>query len=220
MRVLVTGGLGYIGHAVTFDLVSAGHEVTALTRTGTMSESPAPRRASVIAGDLLDRARVCEIIGSGQFDAVVHLAGLARARQSFDEPLPYFDVNLCGTINLLYALSGLPDGVEPPSLIYASTTLVYGSRHVGPVDENAEPSPESPYADTKVAAERLILSHATSGKIGAAILRIFNVGGGVDGVCDTDPTRIIPNLLRAAAGEIPAITVVGNGTALRDFVHV
>jgi UDP-glucose 4-epimerase len=134
-------------------------------------------------------------------------------------PLAYFDVNVGGTANLLRTLDKLPDD-RRPSLIYASTTLVYGSRLVGAVDENAEPSPESPYADSKVAAERLILAHATTGRLGAVILRIFNVGGGVDGVCDTDPTRIIPALLRVAADDSKSATLVGNGTAIRDFVHV
>lgn len=219
MRVLVTGGHGYLGHAVTFDLVEAGADVTALSRTDGTSLSPQPRRAAVVTGDLRDRDRIGQIIRHGGFDAVVHLAGLARARESFDDPLTYFDVNVGGTVNLLHAIDALPGGVKP-SVIYASTTLVYGSRHIGAVDENAEPAPESPYAETKVAAERLILAHASTGRLAAAILRIFNVGGAVDGVGDTDPTRIIPNLLRAATGDQPSVTLMGTGTALRDFVHV
>lgn len=219
MHALVTGGLGYIGHAVTAELMAAGWQVTALSRGNDETGEPPASGATVIVGDLVDRARMTEIVTGGGYDAIVHLGGLARARESFHEPLAYFDVNVGGTANLLHALGELPDG-RRPGLIYASTTLVYGSRYVGAVDENHEPSPESPYADTKVAAERLIAAQAITGKLAAVILRVFNVGGGVNGVADADPTRIIPNLLRVASGETKSVTLVGNGTAIRDFVHV
>ena len=220
MHALVTGGLGYIGHAVTAELISAGWEVTALSRGAGERDEPLANGAEVIVGDLVDRDRINEIVSDGDYDTIVHLAGLARARESFEQPLAYFDVNVGGTSNLLHAIERLPDERKRPSIIYASTTLIYGSRYVGAVDENHEPSPESPYADTKVAAERLIAAQATTGRLAAVILRVFNVGGGVDGVGDADPTRIIPNLLRVAAGESDAVTLVGNGTAIRDFVHV
>jgi UDP-glucose 4-epimerase len=219
MHALVTGGLGYIGHAVTAELMAAGWQVTALSRGTDETGEPPASGASVVVGDLVDRARMTEIVTGGGYDTIVHLGGLARARESFHEPLAYFDVNVGGTANLLHALDEVPDA-QRPSLIYASTTLVYGSRYVGAVDENHEPSPESPYADTKVAAERLIAAQAITGRLAAVILRVFNVGGGVNGVADADPTRIIPNLLRVASGETKSVTLVGNGTAIRDFVHV
>jgi UDP-glucose 4-epimerase len=219
MRALVTGGLGYLGHAVTVELLSAGWDVTVTSRGPGERGACPPSAANVVMCDLREAKAIATIVNEGGFDTVVHLAGLARARESFDEPLAYFDVNVGGTANLLRVLDELP-AAKRPSLIYASTTLVYGSRYVGAVDENHEPSPESPYADTKVAAERLIAAQANTGRLAAAILRVFNVGGAVDGVGDVDPTRIIPNLLRAAAGQAPSVTLVGNGTAIRDFVHV
>lgn len=220
MRALVTGGLGYIGHAVTAELLTAGWDVTVTSRGPSENGACPPSGAAVVTCDLLDAPRVRTIVHDGDFDTVVHLAGLARARESFHEPLAYFDVNVGGTSNLLHAIDTLPADGKRPSLIYASTTLIYGSRYVGAVDENHEPSPESPYADTKVAAERMIAAQAVTGRLAAAILRVFNVGGAVDGVGDVDPTRIIPALLRAAAGDAPSVTLVGNGTAIRDFVHV
>jgi UDP-glucose 4-epimerase len=220
MRALVTGGLGYIGHAVTHEFLGAGWEVTALSRDRLEGSVPVPEGTVVVQGDLTDRRRLTEIMTGAEFDAVVHLGGLAQARESWNEPLNYFDVNVGGTANLLHAIDDLPEGHRRPRLVYGSTTLVYGSRYVGAVDENTEPSPESPYADTKVAVERLISAHAITSGLAATILRIFNVGGGVEGVCDTDPTRLIPNLMRVAASETRSITLMGNGTALRDFVHV
>jgi UDP-glucose 4-epimerase len=220
MRALITGGLGYIGHAVTVDLRAADWDVTVLSRDRVEGAVPVPDGTEVVHADLRDRARLAAVIADHEFDTVVHLGGLARARESFDEPLNYFDVNVGGSANLLHAIADLPEGRNRPSLVYGSTTLVYGSRHVGAADENTEPSPESPYADTKVATERMIAAHATTGSLAGTILRIFNVGGGVEGVCDTDPTRIIPSLMRVAGGEERTITLVGNGTAMRDFVHV
>jgi UDP-glucose 4-epimerase len=219
MRVLVTGGFGFIGHAVTVDFLQAGHEVTILRRGQDNGGTPAPG-ATVVSGDLRDGARIYEIVRDGSFEAVIHLGGLPRPRDSFAEPLEYFEVNVGGTLNLLRALAAFPTATGPVALIYASTTLVYGSRRVGSVDESVDPSPETPYADTKVAAERMIAAHAETGACAAAILRIFNVGGGVAGISDTDPSRIIPTLLGAAAGQRTNITLVGNGTTIRDFVHV
>ena len=215
MRALVTGGLGYIGHAVTVDLRKHGHEVTVLSQAG----APTRPDVEVVLADLRDRARIGQIVRDGGFDAIEHLGGMARVQQSFEEPLAYFDVNVGGTTNLLHAIDEL-DAERQPSLVYASTTLVYGSRLVGAVSEMTEPAPESPYADTKVAAERLISAQAVSGRLRATILRIFNVAGGVEGITDTDTSRIIPNLLRVAADPNAEITLVGNGLGMRDFVHV
>jgi UDP-glucose 4-epimerase len=220
MRVLVTGGLGYVGHAVTVDFRQAGYDVTVLRRSPEDAAETTPAGAVVVSGDLRDRDRILEIVKDGRYDAVVHLGGLPRPRESFAEPLDYFEVNVGGTLNLLRALQAFPGPTGPVPFIYASTTLVYGSRRVGSVDESVDPSPESPYADTKVAAERMVMAHAETGDCAAAILRIFNVGGGFGGVGDNDPSRIIPTLLSAAAGQRPSITLVGNGTTIRDFVHV
>jgi len=220
MRVLVTGGLGFIGHAVTVDLRQVGYDVTVLRRDPENGSTTTSSGATIVSADLRDRERIFDIVKHGSYDAVVHLGGLPRPRESFAEPLDYFDVNVGGTLNLLRALETFPAAAGPTPLIYPSTTLVYGSRRVGSVDESLDPSPETPYADTKVAAERMIMAHAETGGCSAAILRIFNVGGGVAGVCDTDSTRIIPALLGAAAGQRANITLVGNGTTIRDFVHV
>lgn len=219
MRTLITGGLGYIGHALTLEMQEHGHHVTALSRDRGEGLAPLPPGTEVIFADLRDRVGVTEIVATGRFDAIVHLAGLVQARESFKQPLDYFDVNVGGTANLLHAIDALKPQARP-KLVYGSTTLVYGSRFVGAVTENQEPSPESPYADTKVAAERLIYAQAISGRLAATILRIFNVAGGVDGICDIDRTRILPALLRVAAGQDPEITLVGQGLAVRDFVHV
>lgn len=219
MRVLVTGGLGFLGHAVTLDLVAHGHEVAVLTR-GRPDARPAAG-GLLVEGDIRDRDRVREIIMGGRFEAVCHLAALARARDSFADPLTYFDVNVGGTLNLLLALDETARGSAPARLVFTSTNIVYGSRHGGvALTEDTPPHPESPYAASKAAAEQLVTAYAATGAIEAVILRPFNISGAVDGVTDTDPGRIIPSVMRVVTGERSHITLHGDGSAVRDFVHV
>lgn len=218
MHVLVTGGLGYLGHAVTHDLLAAGHRVTVLTR----GHPDAGRHAGVglVEGDIRDRARIREIVAAGRFDAVCHLAAVSRGRDSFADPLTYYDVNVVGTLNLLMALDNIRESVPSARFVFASTDKVYGSQHVGALGEDLEPHPESPYAASKVSAEQLVAAYAATGAIGAVTLRCFNIAGAANGRTDTDTARIIPNVFRALTGELPYITLNGDGSAVRDFVHI
>ncbi|HJQ41647.1 MAG TPA: NAD-dependent epimerase/dehydratase family protein [Jatrophihabitantaceae bacterium] len=217
MRALITGGTGYVGGAVAAELAASGFHVTILGQREKAEVQPAVEATRLYA-DIRDRNVVNRVLTEGRYDTIVHLAGLARTRESFNEPLDYYETNIGGTINLLRAIESLPAELPAPSIIYGSSTLVYGSRYVGAVSETAAPEPESPYAETKHTIERLLIASANAGKLAGTILRIFNVAGGVNGVCDVDPTRIIPTLMRAAAEGTP-VTLVGNGVAVRDFVH-
>ncbi|GAA4679100.1 GDP-mannose 4,6-dehydratase [Phytohabitans rumicis] len=212
MRVLVTGGLGFLGLAVTRELLAAGDDVTVLTRGRPAAETPPGVR--VVVGDVRDRAGIEEIIRAGDFDGVCHLAAAISARGSFADPLTYFDVNTNGTLNLLLALH------RPVAFVLTSSSIVYGSRNVGALSEDLDVHPESPYAASKVAAEQMLGAYAATGAIGATVLRCFNIAGAAGGVTDTDTTRIIPNVLRAVTGQLPHMTLNGDGSAVRDFVHV
>jgi UDP-glucose 4-epimerase len=218
VHVLVTGGLGFLGHAVTLDLLAAGHRVTVLTR-GRADAKPAAG-ADLVEGDIRDRARIHDVVAGDRYDAVCHLAALTRARDSIADPLTYFDVNVGGTLNVLMALDAVRDSAPPPRFVFASTNIVYGSQHVGALSEDLDPHPESPYAASKLAAEQLVSAYAATGAIGAVTLRCFNIAGAADGVTDTDTTRIIPNAFRALTGQLPHVTLNGDGSAVRDFVHV
>ncbi|MBO4159580.1 NAD-dependent epimerase/dehydratase family protein [Micromonospora antibiotica] len=218
MHVLVTGGLGFLGHAVALDLLAAGHRVTVLSR-GRTDRKPAPG-ADLVTGDLRDRAGIAAVVRTGSYDGVVHLAALTSGRDSLANPLTYFNVNATGTLHLLMALDSVRDRAAPASFVLASTNIVYGSQRSGTLSEDLEVHPESPYGASKVAAEQMVAGYAATGAFGAMTVRPFNVAGAVDGIADTDPVRLIPNVFRAMTGQIDYLTLNGDGSAVRDFVHI
>ncbi|MFF0720456.1 NAD-dependent epimerase/dehydratase family protein [Micromonospora sp. NPDC003816] len=218
MHVLVTGGLGFLGHAVARELITTGHRVTVMTRG--RRDRTLLAGIEMVKGDIRDRSRVAEIVQQGGYEGVVHLAALTSGRDSFADPLRYFDVNAGGTLNLLLALQSVGSAAASIALVFASTNIVYGSQRYGTLSEDLDLHPESPYAASKVAAEHMVAAYAATGAIGAVTIRPFNIAGAVDGVTDTDRSRIIPNIFRAISGQMNHITINGNGSAVRDFVHV
>lgn len=213
MRVLVTGGLGYLGHAVTRRLADTGHQPVVLTsREGARSRVEG---VTAFRADVRDREAMRRAVGDVQPEGVCHLAALTRVRDSFESPLNYYDVNVGGTINLLTALVGGP----AVPVVLASTGAVYGLCE-GHIREEQPTLPTSPYGASKLAAEDLLRYQATSGSIGLITLRCFNTGGAVDGVGDTDTTRIIPKAIAVAAGLADHLGINGDGKAVREFTHV
>jgi UDP-glucose 4-epimerase len=217
MRVLVTGAFGFIGTAVGRRLTLAGHDVVAVTSRplGTAPAPPFPCR--VVRADLRDEGSVRATLADARPDAVCHLAGLGKVRESFEHPGEYHAVNAGGTKTLLDALTATATGSR---FVFASSVTVYGVPERQPVTEDAPLRPTSPYGESKVAAEQAIEMAATSGAIGAACLRIFNAAGAAAGVADTDLSRVIPKALAVAAGQAGRVEVNGDGSAVRDFVHV
>ncbi|GAA4105484.1 NAD-dependent epimerase/dehydratase family protein [Actinomadura miaoliensis] len=210
MRVLVTGAAGYVGYAVGRRLVAAGHTVDGLVRDAGQDLPPGVRP---LVGDLLDPPALRAVLRA-PYDAVCHLAALTRVRESFEEPLRFFAVNVQGTVNLLDLLA------PGTRVVYGSTAAVYGTPEWQPIHEDQTPAPTSPYGASKLAAEQAVRFHARTGAIGAVVLRTFNVAGSVDGRGDPDPTRLIPRALAVAAGEAPHLEINGDGAAVREYVHV
>jgi UDP-glucose 4-epimerase len=194
VRVLVTGGRGFLGRVLSRELLQRGHEVDVFSRG--------------MQGDIRQGEVVRRVLGEGRYDGIVHLAVPAQGPRSFADPLEFFDVIVGGLRNLLAAVSEMD---SRPVLVNASTNAVYGSAHEGKLSEDVPPHPESPYAAAKLAAEQVVDECG----VDATTLRIFNIAGGYD----TDPTRILPRIL-AAAADGQSIGVNGDGTAARDFVHV
>jgi UDP-glucose 4-epimerase len=220
MRVLVTGGFGYVGGAVAIRLANAGQEVTLLTRQRHLPANP-PVAAAVCVADLLDPDQLDKLLTDRPFEGVCHLAGLVRVRESFNDPAAYFQVNVGGTANLLAALTRRAEQTgQSVRLVFASTAAVYGQATGEPINENHPLAPTSPYGASKLAAERLISYQAATGTLAAVTLRGFAIAGAIDSHGDTDLSRIIPKALAVAAGRTPHVEVNGDGTAVREFTHV
>ncbi len=215
MRVLVTGATGFLGNAVTAALVRHGHEPLAFVRGGRR----VPRGAvAAFCGDVLDLATVQAAVAS--VDGVCHLAARTRVRDSLTDPLGYWRTNLVGTLNVLDALAAHADWRGPLLLVLASTASVYGTPGQQPITEDAPTLPQNPYGASKLAADQAAAGVAATGALGAVSLRACNIAGAAVGVTDTDVTRLIPKILAVQAGLGSELMINGDGSAVRDFVHV
>jgi UDP-glucose 4-epimerase len=206
---LVTGATGFVGYAVADRLRREGHEVWGLAR----SVHPLPEGVGRIAGDLRG-----EVALGGRFDAVCHLAALVRARESRADPVGFWRTNVGGTLAVLAALAA-QEG-PPARLVVASTCAVYGEHAGQPIDETALTRPASPYGSSKLAADHVVADLAATGAIGAVSLRAFNIAGGLPGHADRDETRLVPKAVAVARGRAAELVVNGDGSAVRDYVHV
>jgi UDP-glucose 4-epimerase len=166
-------------------------------------------RETTRVADLLDESGLRDALRGVQ--AVCHLAGLTRARESTVDPLRYFRVNTGGAIALLDAMAAT--GVA--RIVFASTGSIYGTPERQPMTERLPDAPPHPYAASKLAAESAISAQARTGRLSATVLRLTNVAGGAD----PDPTRLIPRAF-AAAVNASALEVNGDGSTVRDYLHV
>lgn len=208
--------MGFVGYAVATVLIEAGHQVAVLTHSN--RTNPRPKGAEIIRADICDAGALQRALGDHIFDGVCHLAALTRVRESFSDPLSYFDVNVGGTVNLLRTITKKTD--TRPAIIFGSTAAIYGSASEGHLTESSTANPDNPYAASKYAAELVLSSLANTGAISATILRCFAIAGACNGVGDPDDSRIFPKALQVAAGLASAVTINGDGSAVREFTHV
>lgn len=226
MKLLVTGGAGYIGSVVTQLLLDAGHRVVVLDDLRTGYAHAIPRDAELVRAGLHDAARV--VTRDAGFDAVLHFAGLIAAGESMTRPEIYWDSNVVGSLALLDAIRAA--GV--PKLVFSSTAAVYGNPSELPITESAVKAPTNTYGATKLAIDLAIGSETTAHGLAAVSLRYFNVAGALirPGVLigeRHDPeTHLIPIALQVAAGERDHLDIFGDdyptvdGTCVRDYIHV
>jgi UDP-glucose 4-epimerase len=222
MKVLVTGGAGYIGSVVAGQLVEAGHETAVLDDFSRGHAGAVPEGTRLVRGNLLDAGLVRETLAEG-FDGVLHFAALSLVGESVGNPERYYRNNVCGTLNLLEAMH--ESGAQ--KLVFSSTAAVYGEPEDVPIKETAPALPTNPYGGSKLAVDRLIGDVVRARGSAATSLRYFNVAGasGRFGEDHHPETHLIPLVLRAAA-EGTSVKIFGtdyptrDGTAVRDYIHV
>lgn len=234
MRLLITGGLGYIGSHCVIAALDRGYDVLVFDNlvTGhietntTLSKIKAPGRyLGLFRGDLNNREDTLGAL-EGNIDAVVHFAALSLVGDSMKDPKSYYKNNICGTMNLLDAM--LENGVN--KIVFSSSAAVYGEPRYVPVDENHTKIPINPYGNTKLAIERIMDDYDFAYGLRSIRLRYFNVAGADEqcrvGEWHVPETHLIPNILKSTFGAGKKFDMFGDdyptcdGTCVRDYVNV
>jgi len=228
MRLLVTGGAGYIGSVVASLLTGAGHDVVVLDDLSTGHADAVPAAAEFVRGTVRDDAQA---VLAGGADAVLHFAAKSLVAESVASPSLYWQHNLGGTLALLEAMRV----TGTPRIVFSSTAAVYGEPEHVPIEETAPTRPTNPYGASKLAVDTALAEHARMHGIGAVSLRYFNVAGahpapdgGWLGERHDPETHLIPNILGIALNEVPGacVSIYGDdyptpdGTCVRDYIHV
>jgi UDP-glucose 4-epimerase len=226
MRLLVTGGAGYIGSVVAAQLIEAGHEVMVLDDLSTGHADAVPAQAKFVAGDVRDRA--ADVLAQG-IDAVLHFAAKSLVGESVANPGLYWSNNLGGTLALLEAMRA----ADVKTIVFSSTAATYGEPEFVPIEETAPARPTSPYGASKLAVDTALSEYARMHGFGAVSLRYFNVAGafrdeagGWLGERHAVETHLIPNILRLARDSSAPVSIFGDdyptpdGSCIRDYIHV
>lgn len=224
MRLLVTGGAGYIGSVVADRLVQDGHSVTVLDNLSMGWREAVPAAAEFVQGDTGDGATLDAIFSSRRFDGVLHFAAFIEAGESVQVPEKYFDNNSLRTLTLLRAM--LKHGVG--RLVFSSTAAVYGEPQSIPIVEEHPLVPTNPYGESKLMVEQMLCWLHRAHQLRYASLRYFNAAGATAdrGEAHRSESHLIPLVLQVALGQRDAISIFGtdyatrDGTCLRDYIHI
>ncbi len=224
MRLLLTGGAGYIGSACLRSLLAKGHDPVAFDNLSEGNRGSIPDDR-LIEGDILDTEALTAALRSHRAEALMHFAALAVVPESVRQPERYYRANVQGTMSVLDAMRAA--GVD--RIVFSSTCATYGTPASMPITEKTPQNPEHPYGTTKLAAERMIRDYAGAHGIGFALLRYFNAAGadldGHHGESRRHETHLIPIILSVATGRRPKLSIFGNdwptrdGTCVRDYIH-
>lgn len=224
LKILVTGGAGYIGAHTARMLLGEGYEVVVFDNLSCGKRENVPLGAKFVEGDLADTNLLKDLFAMENFDSVMHFAASIEVKESFEIPEKYLKNNTFNTANLISVM--LEAGVK--KIIFSSTAAVYGLQEEMPIAENSPLRPNNPYGYSKLLAEKVIKYHCKYSGLQAVIFRYFNACGfGFGGeILPTHNSHLISKVLEVAKGEKPFLTVNGNtyetldGTCVRDYVHV
>ncbi len=235
MKVLLTGGAGYIGSHTAVECLEAGHEVVVFDNLSNSSVKSLDRvakitgrQAAFVEGDIRDRAALRRLFERHTIDAVVHFAGLKAVGESVEKPLLYYDNNIGGSVALFEVMAEA--GVK--AVVFSSSATVYGDPASVPITEEFSLSATNPYGRSKLVIEEILrdVAHADEGWT-VALLRYFNpVGAHASGLIGEDPrgipNNLMPYIAQVAVGRRPHLNVFGgdyptpDGTGVRDYIHV
>lgn len=235
MKILVTGGAGYIGSHTCVELLHENYDVVVLDNLSNSSEESlhrvqkiAGRTLSFYRADLLDKPSVQKVFTDHKIDAVIHFAGLKAVGESIDIPLKYYQNNISGTINLLEIMGEF----TVKNIVFSSSATVYGNPATLPITEDFPLSATNPYGRTKLMIEEILKDlYKSDESWNIALLRYFNpVGAHESGQIGEDPNglpnNLMPYISQVAVGLLPRVSVFGNdydtpdGTGVRDYIHV
>ncbi|WP_257158368.1 UDP-glucose 4-epimerase GalE [Corynebacterium cystitidis] len=222
MKLLVTGGAGYVGSVCTAVLVEAGHNVTVVDDLSTGNREAVVDGARLIEGDV--RSTADSVLAEGDFDGVLHFAARSLVGESMEVPEEYWQDNLVTTLALLDAMRAH----HVPSLVFSSTAATYGEPAVVPITEDMPTAPTNPYGATKLAIDYAITSYCQAHGMAATSLRYFNVAGAYGEIGENREveTHLIPLVLQVALGHRDKIYMFGDdwptkdGTPVRDYIHI
>lgn len=235
MKLLVTGGAGYIGSHTCAELLSAGHDLVVLDNLYNAKGAVIRRLRAItgrdfafIQGDIRDGALLDRVFAEHAPEAVIHLAGLKAVGESVENPLLYYDVNVGGAVSLFSAMARA--GCK--KMVFSSSATVYGMKNPSPYREDMPLSAINPYGSTKLMIEQILTDLAASDPAwSVALLRYFNpIGAHESGEIGEDPqgipNNLLPYIMRVAVGALPHVNIFGgdyptpDGTGVRDYIHV
>ncbi|HKP46120.1 MAG TPA: UDP-glucose 4-epimerase GalE [Pyrinomonadaceae bacterium] len=224
MRVMVTGGAGYIGSVVTEQLLHDGNDVVVFDNLQKGHRSAVRAPAKLVEADLADGQKLRETLSVNRIDSVVHMAADALVGESCEHPAKYYQNNVINALNLLEAMRA----IEVKHIVFSSSAATYGEPSKQPIEENEHNQPTNPYGESKLAFERALHWYDVAYGFRYASLRYFNAAGASEHCGeDHDPeSHLIPVTLQVAAGRRQAVSIFGDdyptsdGTCVRDYIHV
>jgi UDP-glucose 4-epimerase len=224
MRVLVTGGAGYIGSVVTEQLIADGSQVFVYDNLSKGHREAVVPGAELVEAELSDSSTLKQILHDRKIEAVIHMAASSLVGESVENPNKYYRNNVTAGLVLLEAMLAC----DVKRLVFSSTAATYGEPESQPIEESAATNPTNPYGETKLAFEHALKWYDSAYALRYASLRYFNAAGATENCGeDHDPeTHIIPITLQAAAGKRPRVEIYGedyptpDGTCVRDYIHV